>query len=54
MNTMDASNPLLDFSGLPRFDAIEPRHVLPAVDALLAAAHGAVERVATDTAPVSW
>jgi len=51
---MAASNPLLDFSGLPRFDAIEPRHVAPAVDALLAAAHGAVERVATDSAPATW
>ena len=26
-------NPLLDFSGLPRFDAIQPAHVTPAVDA---------------------
>ena len=30
-----AANPLLDFSGLPRFDAIRPAHVTPAVDALL-------------------
>ncbi len=30
------TNPLLDFSGLPRFDAIRPEHVTPAVDALLA------------------
>ena len=29
-------NPLLDFSGLPRFDAIDAEHVAPAVDALLA------------------
>ena len=29
-------NPLLDFSGLPRFSEIEPRHVEPALDALLA------------------
>src|SRR5690606_40487723 len=28
-------NPLLDFSGLPRFDQIRPEHVGPAVDTLL-------------------
>ena len=33
---MDAmrDNPLLDFSGLPRFDAISPEHIGPAIDAL--------------------
>src|SRR5438067_303968 len=30
------NNPLLDFSGLPRFRAIRPEHVTPALDALLA------------------
>ena len=29
-------NPLLDFSGLPRFADIKPEHVTPAVDQLLA------------------
>ena len=29
-------NPLLDFSGLPRFPEIKPEHVTPAVDHLLA------------------
>ena len=29
-------NPLLDFSGLPRFNAIRPEHVTPAIDLLLA------------------
>ena len=30
---MDAmrDNPLLDFSGLPRFDAITPEHIGPAI-----------------------
>ncbi|HCN88057.1 MAG TPA: hypothetical protein DIT28_02625, partial [Oxalobacteraceae bacterium] len=28
-------NPLLDFSDLPRFDAIKPEHVTPAIDKLL-------------------
>jgi oligopeptidase A len=36
-------NPLLDFSGLPRFDAVKPEHVAPAMDELLAAGRRAVE-----------
>ncbi len=52
---MDApANPLLDFDGLPRFDAIRPEHVTPAVDALVAQARAAVERVATDPRPATW
>jgi oligopeptidase A len=35
-------NPLLDFSGLPRFDEIKPEHVAPAIDELLAAGRRAV------------
>src|SRR5690606_29459472 len=35
-------NPLLDFSGPPRFDAIRPEHVAPAVAELLARAETAV------------
>jgi oligopeptidase A len=35
---MTDKNPLLDFSGLPRFDAIKPEHVTPAIDTLLARA----------------
>ena len=47
-------NPLLDFSGLPRFDAIRPEHVTPAVDALLADGHAAIERIcATESVP-TW
>jgi oligopeptidase A len=47
-------NPLLDFSGLPRFDAITPEHVTPAIDVLLADARKAIETVATDTRPPTW
>ncbi len=32
---MQDSNPLLDFSGLPRFDEIRVEHVQPALDAVL-------------------
>jgi oligopeptidase A len=37
-------NPLLDFSGLPRFAELKPAHVAPAIDALLAEAQEAVAR----------
>jgi oligopeptidase A len=41
------ANPLLDLSGLPRFAEIAPRHVGPAVDALIADARATIDRVAT-------
>ena len=46
-------NPLLDFTGLPRFGDIRAEHVAPAIAALLAEARRAVERVARDTAPAT-
>ncbi|HEV3241188.1 MAG TPA: M3 family metallopeptidase [Casimicrobiaceae bacterium] len=49
-----ASNPLLDFSGLPRFGEIAPEHVGPAVDALLADARARIEQVATSAATPTW
>jgi oligopeptidase A len=45
-------NPLLDFSGLPRFGELKPEHVAPAVDALLSEGRAVVERVLG--APVNW
>jgi oligopeptidase A len=48
------ANPLLDFSGLPRLDAIRPLHVTPAIAVLVGAARAAVESVATDTGPATW
>jgi len=39
-------NPLLDFTGLPRFADFRPEHVTPAVDDLLAAARTAVDAAA--------
>src|SRR5437763_14433181 len=45
-------NPLVDFSGLPRFTELKPEHVAPAVDELLAAGRATIERVLA--APVSW
>ena len=49
----DHANPLLDFSGLPRFDEIRAEHVGPAIDTLLAQAEAAVKQAET-VAPVSW
>jgi oligopeptidase A len=53
-NESFAANPLLDFSGLPRFGEIAPGHVQPAVDALLSDVRATVERVATTAAAPTW
>jgi oligopeptidase A len=45
-------NPLLDFSGLPRFAEIQPGHVGPAIDELLAA--GRAVTAAVMHAPATW
>jgi oligopeptidase A len=45
-------NPLLDFSGLPRFAQIKPAHVAPAIDTLLAEARAAMARA--EQAPPAW
>ena len=47
-------NPLLDFSGLPRFSDIRAEHITPALDELLAAAQAAVERLTQASTPPSW
>ena len=38
-------NPLVDFSGLPRFAELKPEHVTPAVDQLLAEGRATVAAV---------
>ena len=48
-----SANPLLDFSGLPRFEEIRPAHVAPAVTQLLAEAEAAVRHAET-VKPVDW
>jgi len=47
-------NPLLDFSGLPRFAEIKPEHVAPAVEQLLAENRALVARVLADAAAPTW
>ena len=49
-----AANPLLDFSGLPRFDAVQPEHVAPAIDLLIAQASDALETVVAPGFPAEW
>ncbi len=51
---MSTTNPLLDFSDLPLFDAIAPAHVAPALDILLAAADAALEKVTAPEFPANW
>jgi oligopeptidase A len=53
MNT-DTTNPLLDFSGLPRFDAITHEHVTPAIAQLIADASAVVSALEAPAADVSW
>jgi oligopeptidase A len=47
-------NPLIDFSGLPRFAAVKPEHVVPAVDSLIAAGRETIDRLALDPAEPTW
>ncbi len=47
-------NPLLDFSPLPRFAAIRPEQVVPAVEALVAAGRDTIEKLATSGDEPTW
>jgi len=47
-------NPLLDFSGLPRFSEFKPDQVTPAVGQLLAEARSAMNRAAAPDVPAVW
>jgi oligopeptidase A len=47
-------NPLLDYSGLPRFDLITPEHVAPALQSLLAENRALIERITAADVPARW
>jgi oligopeptidase A len=47
-------NPLLDFSGLPRFAEFRPEYVTPAIDQLLADCRAAVSRAEAAETPAEW
>jgi oligopeptidase A len=49
-----STNPLLDFSDLPRFAAVKPEHIAPAVDRLLAQNRALVAQLTADEAPPTW
>ena len=48
------NNPLLNFSGLPRFAEIQPAHVTPAVDNLLQHNRDIVSALLNETAAPTW
>ncbi|NIA00322.1 M3 family metallopeptidase [Massilia sp. CCM 8734] len=50
----DTSNPLLDFSDLPRFNDIKPEHVTPAIDQLIAQASAVVAELEAPADDVTW
>jgi oligopeptidase A len=48
------TNPLLDFTDLPLFSQVQPQHVAPAIDSLLAAADNALDTVTQPEFPSRW
>ena len=51
---MTTANPLLDFSDLPQFAAIQPSHVAGAVDTLIANAKAALDKATAPDFPADW
>jgi oligopeptidase A len=52
--TAAPQNPLIDFSGLPRFAAFAPEHVTPAIDLLMERAQAAVTHAEDPATPATW
>jgi oligopeptidase A len=48
------SNPLLDFSGLPRFDTVQPDHVTPAIRQLIGEYRELIAKLTAPEAPATW
>ena len=48
------SNPLLDFSGLPRFAEINNEHITPAIETLLKENRAVIDKVRADDRTPSW
>jgi oligopeptidase A len=51
---METSNPLLEFSGLFRFDQFKPEYVTPAIEQLIADARAVVQQLEAPMDSVSW
>ena len=52
--TASSSNPLLERSDLIRYDAVDPAHVMPAVDEALSAASAAIRALQENPVATSW
>ena len=52
MNT--SNNPLLFFTGLPKFNEVKPEHVSPAIDSLIAEGRALIETLATQIEAPTW
>ncbi|MDR4514842.1 M3 family metallopeptidase [Nitrosomonas sp.] len=52
MNT--PSNPLLDFSGLPRFEEINTTHITPAIEALISENKSIIDGIRNDPQTPTW
>lgn len=48
------TNPLLDFSTLPRFDAVQPEHVAPAIGELLKRYQALIDDLTARAEPPTW
>ena len=48
------ANPLLDFSGAPRYDLVAPEHVAPAISALIDEGRALIERLTNNPAEPDW
>jgi oligopeptidase A len=51
---MTESNPLLDFTGLPRFAAIKAEHITPAVELLISENRARIEALTRPGIPATW
>jgi oligopeptidase A len=49
-----STNPLLDTTGLPRFDSIRPEHIAPAMAALIEATETALAQATSDAVPADY
>lgn len=49
-----SSNPLLQFTGFPKFNEIKPAHVSPAIDRLITEGRALVEKLATSNETPTW
>jgi oligopeptidase A len=53
-DSLNSTNPLLDFAGLPKFAAIKPAHVKPAIETLMDEARAVVASLTKSDAAPTW